>query len=61
MRGQKDHHSHPNSNVLDESEREGKEEEKNEQEDQGGEECVVSDQDYDTDLEFRGIEKVDFG
>lgn len=60
MRGPEDRHSHPDRNVLDGSEREGKEEETNEQEEQGGEECVISDQDYDTDLEFRGIEKLGF-
>lgn len=63
MRGPMDKRSHPDRNVLDGSEREEREEkvEKNEQEKLGEEECVISDQDYDTDLELRGIEKVDFG
>ncbi|KAF1389521.1 hypothetical protein PFLUV_G00074270 [Perca fluviatilis] len=51
MRGPKDQRSCPEGNVLDRGERE--EEEENEEEELGGLECVISDEDYDTDLELR--------
>ena len=54
MRGPKDQRSCPEGNVLDRGERE--EEEENEEEELGGLECVISDEDYDTDLELRGKE-----
>lgn len=57
MRGPKDQRSRPDGNALDKSEREGEEEGK--EEELGGEECVISDEDYDTDLELEGIDKVD--
>lgn len=62
MCGPTDQHSHLDRNVLDGSEREEEEEEveENEQAKLEEEECVNSDQEYDTDLELRGIEKIDF-
>lgn len=59
MRGPKDQRSCPEGNVLDRGESEGEEkeeEEENEEEELGGVECVISDEDYDTDLELRGKE-----
>ena len=69
MRGPKDQRSSPDGNVLDGGEREGEEEEEeveeeeeeNAQEELGGEECVISDDDYETDLELGGMEAVDLG
>ena len=63
MRGPKDQRSSPDGNVLDGGEREGEEEEEEEntQEELGGEECVISDDDYETDLELGGMEAVDLG
>lgn len=58
MRGPKDQRSSPDGSVLDGGEREAgeeEEEEENEEEELGGEECVISDEDYDTDLELGGI------
>lgn len=63
MRGLKDQRSSPDGNVLDGGEKEGEEEEEEEEEETeeeglGGGECVISDEEYDTDLELGGI--VDF-
>ena len=59
MRGLKDQRSSPDGNVLDGGEKEVEEEEEKEEETEeeelGGEECVISDEDYDTDLELGGI------
>ncbi|XP_026198414.1 leucine-rich repeat-containing protein 74B isoform X2 [Anabas testudineus] len=52
MRGPKDHCSRPDGNALDRGEREGEEEVK--EKELGEEECVNSDEDYDTDLELEG-------
>lgn len=67
MRGPKDQCSSPDGNVLDRGEREGEEgeeeeeeEEENEEEELEGEKCVISDEDYDTDLELGGIDRIDF-
>lgn len=57
MRGPKDHCSRPDGNALDRGEREGEEEVK--EKELGEEECVNSDEDYDTDLELEGIDTVD--
>lgn len=59
VRGPKDRCSSPDGNMLDGGEREveedeEKEEEANEEEELGGEEYVISDEDYDTDLELGG-------
>ncbi len=59
MRGPKDQCSSPSVNVLDGGEREGEEEEEEEENEQ--EKHVITDEDYDTDLELGGIQKVDFG
>ncbi|KAM7391187.1 hypothetical protein PAMP_021894 [Pampus punctatissimus] len=58
VRGLKDQCSSPDGNMLDRGEREGEEEEEEEEEKESeeeelrGEECVISDEDYDTDLEL---------
>lgn len=57
MRGPKDRRSRPDGRALGRGEREVEEEEK--EEELGEEECVISDEDYDTDLELEGIHKID--
>ncbi|XP_067426454.1 leucine-rich repeat-containing protein 74B [Thunnus thynnus] len=52
MRGLKDQRRSPDGNVLDGGEKEVEEEEETEEEELGREECVISDEDYDTDLEL---------
>lgn len=64
MRGPKDQCSSLDRNMQDGGERQGEEkeeEEENEQEKRGGEEHVIFDEDYDTDLEIEGIKEIDFG
>ena len=72
MQGPNSQNSSPDRNMLIGGEREGEEEEQEEEEEEeeeedikqeqlGGEDRVNSDDDYDTDLELRGIEISDFG
>lgn len=51
MRGPKDQHSNPDRNVLDGGTRHEEDEEKEPE----VQECLSSDEDYDTDLELEGI------
>lgn len=51
MRGPKDQHSSPDRNVLDGGTRHEEDEEKEPE----VQECLSSDEDYDTDLELEGI------
>lgn len=57
MRGPKDRRPRPDGSAIDRGEREVEKEEK--EEELGEEEGVISDEDYDTDLELEGIDRVD--